>query len=168
MPASKPDDCERLFAQSLNRTDAEGVVELNELDAKIRRRSGELVCGTDEIREHVNGLRPIDERVGQERGNRTLSGRWYLAVCHRLARVVHPKCETPSVIRHSLRAGVMDSQQTANRFDLGLVASDADTALTYCRDTLGLAYDSSVPIYVILPAGAVVCRGLAHGEGRRP
>ena len=41
----------------------------------------------------------------------------------------------------------MDNQQIASRFDLGLVVSDADKALAFYRDALGLVYDSGVPIY---------------------
>ena len=66
MPAHKPEDCERLFAQALNRGDVEGVVELYEPDAKIRRRSGELVSGTDEIREHVKGLLSVKPTITVE------------------------------------------------------------------------------------------------------
>lgn len=69
MPALLPEDCETLYAEALNRGDVEAVVELYEPDAKIRRRTGELVVGADDIREHVKGLLAFQPNVTIERSS---------------------------------------------------------------------------------------------------
>lgn len=66
MPALEPEDCERLFAEALNRGDIEGVVALYEPDAKIRRQTGEIAVGHDQIREHVKGMLSVKPTVTLE------------------------------------------------------------------------------------------------------
>lgn len=66
MSAKKPEDCEVLYAEALNRGDVEGVLALYEPDAKIRRQTGVVICGTDEIRDHVVGLLAVKPEVTLE------------------------------------------------------------------------------------------------------
>lgn len=41
----------------------------------------------------------------------------------------------------------MNDHDNAGAFDLGLVVSDGDRALAFYRDAIGLAFDSTTPIY---------------------
>lgn len=66
MPAHEPEECEILYAEALNRGDVEAVVELYEPDAKIRRQTGVIVSGADEIREHAQGLLAVKPNITLE------------------------------------------------------------------------------------------------------
>jgi len=157
MPALRPEDCERLFAEALNRGDIEAIVELYEPDAKIRRRTGETACGHAEIREHVKDmltgtdaqarpcllLDPITARQFIDRGG--------FDTKQKLIRFIHETGEMPA----------------GRYWDLQLVQNYIYTKATFGESPkakyLNVPDDTPVRLFEVKDINVVVVGGEANG-----
>ncbi len=66
MPAYKPEECDLLLVEALNRGDLEAAVALYEPDASFVQQSGEVVTGRAAVREAMQGFLALKPKLTLE------------------------------------------------------------------------------------------------------
>jgi uncharacterized protein (TIGR02246 family) len=87
MPATRPEELDRLFAQALNAGDLEALLALYEPDAALAAQPGQVVTGTQSIRGALQALMAMKptltmleaKTVVQTHEIALTSARWHLA-----------------------------------------------------------------------------------------
>lgn len=81
MPARKPEECETLFFEAMNRGDLEAAVALHEPNAVTVQKSGEVITGLAATRDLLRGFLALTPRFTVE-VNAVHSGDGSLALTH--------------------------------------------------------------------------------------